>query len=132
MYKSITNQLEDTKKLQIITEGKNTEHIKKAIEILDSSLLDDIVIISGAEDKTGTQQLKNAFDVMSSAEFSEKCLFVWDCDFTLNAQGITETINFKKFCFAENTSNTKARNKNNGAIGIENLYPDYLFTDDVY
>ena len=32
----------------------------------------------------------------------------------------------------ENSNNTKAKDKSGKAVGIENLYPDSLFTNDVY
>ena len=127
----IQKNIDDTKKLQIITEGNNTEHIKKAIQTLDNNLLDQIKIIEGSPDKRG-QQLKNAFDVMSSGDYTGKFLFVWDCDTTSKIEDIDETDSFKKFCFMENSTNTKAKDKDGKAVGIENLYPDSLFTDDVY
>ncbi len=127
----IQKNIDDTKKLQIVTEGNNTEHIKKAIQILDNNLLDQIKIIEGSPDKRG-QQLKNAFDAMSSCDCAEKFLFIWDCDCVSKVENIVETDSFKKFCFTENSSNTKAKDKDGKAVGIENLYPDSLFTDDVY
>lgn len=127
----IQKSIDETKRLQIITEGNNTEHIKKAIEILDVTLLNQIKIIEGSPEKRG-QQLKNAFDVMSSGDYNGKFLFVWDCDFATKIDSIIETESFKKFCFVENPSNTKAIDKEKKAVGIENLYTDSLFTDNVY
>jgi len=127
----IQKDIDSTENLQIVTEGNNTEHIEKAIEVLDSTLFGQIKIIEGAPDKRG-QQLKNAFDVMSSGDYNKKFLFVWDCDCSKMVEQLVETNNFKKFCFAENTNNTKAKDKDGKAVGIENLYSDSLFTDDVY
>ena len=115
-----------------MTEGKNTEHIRKAIEVLDKKLLNQINIITEAESKSGGQQLKNAFDALSKAEHDRKFLFGWDCDCAEMVNDLKETEHFKKFCFSANNSNTKARDNNGKAVGIENLYPDYMFTDDVY
>ena len=126
MYQSINSQIEITKNLQIVTEGKNTEHIEKAIQILDSSLIREVQIIKGSEDKSGDQQLKNAFDIMSKGNHASKFLFVWDCDSEDLANKVMETSHFKKFCFEKNDNNTKAEK------GIENLYSEDLFTDDVY
>jgi len=125
---TIQKSIDSAKKLQIITEGNNAEHIKKAIDILNSELLDQIKIIGDG----GGQQLKNAFDAFLQADHTSKFLFVWDCDFVSKIDNITETDNFKKFCFSENSSNSKAKDKNGKAVGIENLYQDSLFTDDVY
>ena len=127
----IQKNIDSKKKLQIVTEGNNTEHIKKAIQILDNNLLDQIKIIEGSPDKRG-QQLKNAFDVMSSGDYIGRFLFVWDYDTTSKIEDINETDSFKKFCFIENLTNTKARDKDGKAIGIENLYCNSLFTDDMY
>ncbi|MBT6301175.1 MAG: ATP-binding protein [Candidatus Jacksonbacteria bacterium] len=127
----IQGAIDESKSLQIVTEGYNSIHIKKAIEILDDKLLSEVKIIEDAPDKRG-QQLKNAFDVMSSVTHSGIFLFVWDCDFLSRINEIQETGSFKKFCFSENTENTKARDKTGRALGIENLYPDILFRDDVY
>ena len=124
----IQGDIDSTKNLQILTEGNNAEHIEKAIKILDGSLLSQIKIIGDG----GGQQLKNAFDAFLNAEHASKFLFVWDCDFAATVANITETDNFKTFCFAENSSNTKAKDKSGKAVGIENLYPDSLFTNDVY
>lgn len=124
----IQRDIDETKKLQILTEGNNAEHIKKAIEILDSGLSAQVKIIPDG----GGQQLKNAFDAFLNADHANKFLFVWDCDFSATVVNITETDNFKTFCFSGNTSNTKARDKKGNAVGIENLYPDSLFVDEVY
>ena len=126
MYQSIESQIEDTKNLQIVTEGKNTEHIERAIQILDSSLIYEVQIIKGLEDRSGDQQLKTAFDIMSKGNHAGKFLFVWDCDSIKLANKVVETSHFKKFCFEVNDNNTKAEK------GIENLYSEDLFIDDVY
>ena len=126
MYDSIISEIENEKELQIITEGKNTEHIKKAISVLDNNLMDKIKIITGAESSSGEQQLKNAFDIMANATHSSKFLFVWDCDSAGKANSVTEKSSFFKFCFQKNERNPKAKK------GIENLYDDRFFTDDVY
>ena len=126
MYEGINAQLETAKILQLVTEGKNTEHIEKAIEILDSSLFNTVKIIKGSENKSGSQQLKNAFDVMSKSKHITKFLFIWDCDSIDLVKKVIETDDFNKYCFENNTKNTKAKK------GIENLYSEDLFTPDVY
>ncbi|MCH7902626.1 ATP-binding protein, partial [archaeon] len=82
----IQKGIDDTKKLQILTEGNNAEHIQKAVEMLDNSLLSQIKIIGDG----GGQQLKNAFDAFLNAEHASKFLFVWDCDFATKVASITE------------------------------------------
>lgn len=126
MYDSIMLQIEEEKDLQIITEGKNTEHIRKAISVLDDSLLNKIAIVKGAEDKSGDQQLKNAFVILANADHSNKYLFVWDCDSEAKTNSVTESATLFKFCFSQNAHNGKAKK------GIENLYDENIFTEDVY
>jgi predicted ATP-binding protein involved in virulence len=126
MYDSIISQIENEKELQIITEGNNSEHISKAISVLDNSLMDKIKIITGSKDRSGDRQLKNAYEIMVNATQSSKFLFVWDCDSASIVDTVIEKSSFKKFCFQRNEQNSKAKK------GIENLYPDTLFTDDVY
>lgn len=124
----IQKDIDESRKLQILTEGNNAEHIQKAIEVLENSLSTEIKIIPDG----GGQQLKNAFDAFLKADHANKFLFIWDCDFSNTVSNITETENFKTFCFAENAKNTKAKDKNGKAVGIENLYPDSMFVDEVY
>jgi hypothetical protein len=125
-YESLRRQIDASKRLQIVTEGRNTAHIKKAIEILDSSLIANICFIEGIEDKSGAQQLKNSFDVMSKANHTGKFLFVWDCDAKKEADKAIEAGSFFKFLFPKNEANTKVK------IGIENLYPLTFFDGSVY
>lgn len=126
MYESILSQVEAEKELQIITEGKNTEHIRKAISVLDDSISNKVSIVTGSEDKSGDQQLKNAFVILANANYSNKFLFVWDCDSMTISNSVSESQTLFKFCFSKNIHNNKARK------GIENLYAEDLFTDDVY
>ena len=126
MYDAIKSQIEETKELQIITEGKNTEHLRKAISVLDNSLLERIKIISGSEGKSGDQQLKNAFDIMVNTKVQGNFLFIWDYDSESKANSVTENSSFFKFCFQVNQSNRKIKK------GIENLCAEGFFTPDVY
>jgi len=77
-------------------------------------------------DKTGNRQLKNAFDIMSKGTHSNKFLFVWDCDSIGLVDKVIETDKFFKYCFEKNTENAKADK------GIENLYSESFFSEDVY
>lgn len=116
----------------IITEGGNVEHIKKAIDIIDNAINDKIDLLNGVTGITGKDNLKFLFDVMSKRASGQKILFVWDCDAHSQVDPLQENGLTYKFCFAENTANTKARDKEGKAKGIENLYGDELFTKDMY
>lgn len=112
--------------LQIISEGKNIEHIEKAIHLLSPDISGKIVFINGSEDRTGDQQLKNAYEIMSNTKNELKYLFIWDCDSFAITSTISEKNNFYKYCFNKNANNNTSKK------GIENLYPEYLFTPDLY
>jgi ABC-type branched-subunit amino acid transport system ATPase component len=113
-------------KLQIVTEGHNIQHIKKALSIYCDELLDKIELVSGAENKTGKQQLKNAFEIFSKISESPRALFVWDCDASDIVESLQETDSCHKFCFEKNLENTKMKK------GIENLYANCIFTEEIY
>lgn len=122
----ISSQFDDAKKIQILSEGKNIEHIRKAISILEPSLLDKINIISGDEGKSWITQLKTTYEKLMVINMPIRFLFIRDCDAESNVTPLTETDRIKKYCFLKNTSNHKA------IKGIENLYPESLFSDDLY
>lgn len=127
----ITSAIKQEISLQIISEGYNINHIQKAISVIDNELLHRVNLIEAAETGQGKQQLKNAFDVMKNAKFTNKFLFVWDCDAKDLTANLEETTNFIVFCFKENDKNTKCIYKGKHA-GIEDLYNDELFTEDIY
>jgi len=126
MYESVLKQIDAGKQLQIISEGKNYEHIEKALSLLAPDYLPQIKLVKGSDDRSGNQQLKNTFDVMSNASHSGKFLVVWDCDCSAMVAPVLETDSFHKFCFEKNISNNTADR------GIENLYSAELFTPDLY
>jgi hypothetical protein len=126
MYDSVVVQIDASKQLQIISEGKNHEHIEKALSILAPDYLLKIKLVKGVDGKSGDQQLKNTFEIMSKASHSGKFLVVWDCDSSAIAAGVSETDSFHKFCFDKNIKNTIVFK------GIENLYSSDLFTTDLY
>ncbi|MCW1712586.1 MULTISPECIES: AAA family ATPase [Synergistaceae] len=121
MFDSLQKQV-GSAKFQIVSEGHNCRHIKKAISILDSSLLGKLDF--PYSDKTGKEQLKQAYEAMFNSNPMAKYLFVWDCDFTNT--NLPENEHFYKFIITKNAENTKA------TVGIENLYPMELFTDKFY
>jgi predicted ATP-binding protein involved in virulence len=123
MYDALKSKIESAK-LQIVTEGHNEKHIKRAIEIIDGSLLDKIEFCFG--DKTGWQQLKNAYDATFFSKPFAKYLFVFDCDSGDSVEQLPENENFYRFRLAHNNGNNKVKK------GIENLYPSELFTESHY
>lgn len=112
--------------IQIITEGNNIGHIHKAISIIKPDLLSKIDFVKGAEHATGKNQMKTGFEIMSNLSSTHKLIFVWDVDAENMVKQLNDNSNCKKFCFPFNNENKKI------PAGIENLYPESFFTDDLY
>ena len=96
--------------ISIITEGKNTLLIQKALDFYG---IRDVKIITDFEDISGRDQLKILFDFFCRANHKNKVIFVWDCDVKLNLKEQNQTY---PYIFEENSSNTIAKK------GIENLF----------
>lgn len=126
LVKILENKDGSNAKLQIISEGKNIEHIFKAIQIHDKTLLSKIEFVTGAEDTTSKEHLKKAYEIISKFKGDLRALFIWDCDAITIVEPIKETENCKKFCLAKNEENSKIE------AGIENLYPENIFTEEVF
>jgi AAA15 family ATPase/GTPase len=101
--------------LTIITEGKNTLLISKALQLHG---INDIEVLSGVEGVSGKNQLKTLFDFLSRTNHVNKVIFVWDCDVT---HGVQPSNNTYPYSLPLNEENTIAKN------GIENIFPSSLF-----
>lgn len=114
--------------LNIFTEGKNTEYIEKALELLAPELLPSVQIIKGIEDKAGKDSLPVLSKYFCRLNHTNKVLFVYDCDVWKNPkkQEFEEENNTFLYIFLQNESNNKFRN------GIENMFPESLFLDEYY
>ena len=128
-YKDIYEEIamNSSDKLQIITEGKNTEHIEHAISVLDNSLFERIEFVKGIEDRTGVSQLKAAYETMLSVKSPSKYLFIFDCDASEKVRNLVENERMQVFTFSQDDSPNKKIQR-----GIENLYPADFFTDELY
>lgn len=111
------------KRLSIITEGKNTKYLLKALDLFGKAYKDDIEIISGAEDSSGKEQLKTLFNFFCKVGHDKKVVFVWDCYTTFNLLRTNNTI---PFIFVKNDKNSKVTR------GIENLFDSSNFKDEFY
>lgn len=118
-------------KIQIISEGDNIKHIQHAIEVVRPNLINKLNFVTGAEAITGNTQLITAFNIHSKAESTLKFVYVWDVDTAAQVEGLENTSQYIAFCFAPNENNHVSI-KNGKPVGIENLYPDHLFDDQVY
>lgn len=129
-YKKLYNELESeislTKKLRIITEGHNLKYIDKAIDLLAPEIKDQIHLCAGIEGKSGKDQLITCYNLFLKIPNHMKLLFIWDCDVKTQIDPLQEGEQIFKFCFPKNTENAKVNS------GIENLFPEQLFTLDYY
>lgn len=103
--------------LSIITEGKNTVLIQKALDFYG---ITDVKVITGFEDASGKEQLKTLFDFFCRANHKNNVIFVWDCD-AHKYKNLKDQNHTFPYIFEENSSNTIAKS------GIENLFPESLF-----
>ncbi len=111
------------REISILTEGKNTEFIKKATEFFGKDIEDKIEIITGVENDSGKNQLKTIFSFFSKVPHDKKVLFAWDCDVSFS---LTDTDNTFAYIFPKNNTNDKV------VKGIENLFPKDKFVDEFY
>jgi len=102
-------------KLTIITEGKNTLLISKALQLHE---INDVEVLSGVEGFSGKNQLKTLFDFLSRTNHNNKVIFIWDCDVT---HGVQASNNTYPYTLPFNQENTIAKG------GIENIFPSSLF-----
>jgi AAA15 family ATPase/GTPase len=121
---ALLKQKMKTNKLNIISEGKNHKHIKKAIEMLDNNMLTNIHFVTGLEDKTSDDQLIKLFGY-EVCNPSNRILFVWDCDAENKVSALQEKNNTFKFVLPKNESSAIQK-------GIENIYPNNIIPNDIY
>lgn len=101
--------------LTIITEGRNTNYIKKALELFDCK---NVKVLDNLEELTGESQLRTYFKFFSKVQHSQKVLFIWDCDVSKIPEDQNNTFAFK---FEKNDENNIALK------GIENMFEESLF-----
>lgn len=112
------------KDLTIISEWKNQQHIKKAIELLDWTLLWKVQFYEH-DSGSGDADLCGFFEFIKKADTQKKVLFVWDCDSKSRVSSKADSEHVFRFCFEKNNSNALC------SKGIENLFPETFFTDNV-
>jgi AAA15 family ATPase/GTPase len=123
---ALTDANKNNSKLLVVSEGKNFEHIKKAVTLLRPELGKKIKYLEGLSGKTGDTQLTTMYEYELCKQ-TNPVLFVWDCDSKKRVEGATaESGIIYKFALNHNPNNTKVKK------GIENLYPEEVFTDDLY
>ena len=108
-------------KLNIFTEGNNTNYINKAIDLLAPELLSSIKVIDTIKDRSGQRQLRVLYEFFLRLNHSNLVLFVYDCD----VQGNHKEEN-NAFCY------TFLKNHLNNIFqkGIENMFSESLFFEN--
>lgn len=102
-------------KVTVVSEGKNTLLISKALEL---NGITDVEVLSGVEGVSGKNQLKTLFDFLSRTQHENSVVFVWDCDVK---PGVVAVNNTYPFALPRNESNALATK------GIENIFAEELF-----
>lgn len=111
------------KELTVISEGKNQQHIKKAIKVFDNDLTERIQFYEH-DSGSGEADLFGLYEFIKKIDIENKVLFIWDCDSMSRVSSKTEGTNVFKYCFTTNESNSYTKK------GIENLFDDSLFTEE--
>ena len=108
--------------ITIFTEGKNTEYIKKALDLREPELSHSVSVINGIEGKSGKDQLKVLFDFFTRLRHEGRAFFVWDCDVN-EYRALRDSEDTHPFVIENNASNNLSKK------GIENLFPESLIQD---
>ena len=111
--------------VSIITEGKNVDLIRKALELEGVA---GVEVISGVEDRTGSGQLRTLYDFFLKLPHSNKVVVAWDCDADKYRYLASDNETYP-FVFERNLDNAVATK------GIENLFSASLldgFKKEIY
>ncbi|MYC16557.1 MAG: ATP-binding protein [Gemmatimonadetes bacterium] len=104
--------------ITILTEGKNSLHLKKWASLFYSGKVD---VFDALPDKTGKDQLKSYGQLLAHMKTNSHFLIVWDCDAKIIAQKLTDelpkTANVTAFAFEKRENKIVSK-------GIENLYDE--------
>lgn len=99
-------------KVSVITEGKNTEFLRRAFTIYGVT---GVEVISGVEDVSGSTQLRTLYDFFVRLPHRNIVVFAWDCDAD-KFRSLASRNNTFPYVFAKNPDNSVARR------GVENLF----------
>ena len=102
----------------ILTEGKNTLHLKKWVNIF---FPEQVSVFEGLENRTGKVQLKTYGELLSKMKTNSHILIVWDCDGEQHAKELTQELvggnHVTAFSFSK-------RDNKIASEGIENKYDE--------
>ena len=104
--------------ITILTEGKNTLHLKKWTKIFYAG---QVSVFEGLEDRTGKVQLKTYGELLSRMQTNSHVLIVWDCDAEHYAKELSRELagvnHVTAFSFSK-------RDNKLASEGIENKYDE--------
>ena len=108
-------------KVAILTEGNNTKHLKKWVDL---NFPEDVYVIEDLEQHTSKAQLLSYGRLLGKMNTDTHFVIVWDCDAAVDAetlrQELTSSANVTPFAFARRPDNSIAKN------GIENNYDEAI------
>ena len=109
----------DAAKVTILTEGNNTKHLKRWVEL---SFPTDVHVFEGLEQHTSASQLLAYGRLLTRVNTDTHFVIVWDCDAASEAEALRQELpgaaNVTPFAFARITENSITRR------GIENNYDE--------
>lgn len=108
----------DVTPITILTEGKNTLHLKKWVNIF---FPEQVSVFEGLENRTGKVQLKTYGELLSKMQTNSHILVVWDCDAEQDAKELSKELaggnHVTAFSFSK-------RDNKIASEGIENKYEE--------
>ena len=111
----------DESKVAILTEGNNTKHLKRWVDLNFSK---DVYVIENLEQHSSDSELLTYGRLLGRMNTNTHFVVVWDCDSAGKAetlrQELPNTANVKPFAFVRRQENTITQS------GIENNYDDEI------
>ena len=111
----------DGAKVTILTEGNNSKHLKRWIEL---NFPTDVHVFEGLEEHTSAGQLLEYGRLLGSVQTNTHFVVVWDCDAARNVKALREDLSgsakVTPYAFPRRQENTIAPR------GIENNYDDEI------
>lgn len=121
----LLNMISD-KEITIVTEGRNTQYIQKAMDIFAFENKDKISILQDVENNSSNTILKTLFDFFSEIKHEKKVIFVFDPDCEKYRDKLDEKNNTYFYILSRHKENTMADG------GVETMFDNKFFvTEDL-
>ena len=120
---NLLNMISD-KEITIVTEGKNTQYIQKAMDVFDFKNKDKISILHGIETNSSNTILKTLFHFFSKIKHEKKVIFVFDPDCENIRDQLHENNNTHFYILSKHIQNSMSDG------GIETMFDDKFFVSE--